>query len=164
MKEVFFDRAESIKYAKEWSYKRNPKYYNYDLIGGDCTNFVSQCLYNGCKTMNYNRNNGWYYINANQKSPSWTGVEFLYKFLINNKSEGPYGIEINQSLIEEGDIVQFSFDGHQFTHSLLIVRIINKMSFDGIFVASHTFDSFDRKISSYNFKRIRFIHMQGARK
>lgn len=24
--------------------------------------------------MNYSKNNGWYYINGNNKSPSWTGV------------------------------------------------------------------------------------------
>ena len=38
--------------------------------------------------MNYNKNNGWYYINGNKKSPSWTGVEFLFRFLTSNKKEG----------------------------------------------------------------------------
>ena len=80
-----YKRDDSVKYAKKWAYLRNPKYYNYDAIGGDCTNFVSQCIYEGCKVMNYDKVNGWYYKKANDKSPSWTGVEFLYKFLINNK-------------------------------------------------------------------------------
>ena len=80
-----YNRKLAIEYAKKWAYKRNPKYYNYDLLGGDCTNFISQCIYEGCKIMNYTKTYGWYYNSANDKSPSWTGVDFLYKFLINNK-------------------------------------------------------------------------------
>ena len=87
--------------------KRNPSYYNYDAIGGDCTNFVSQCIFAGSQVMNYR----WYYRNANQKSPSWTGVEFLYQFLTQNKSLGPYGRMVTQKEVEVGDIAQISFFG-----------------------------------------------------
>lgn len=91
MKEVIYNRILAIKYAEKWAYNRNSEYYNFDDIGGDCTNFISQCIFAGSQIMNYNKNNGWYYINGNKKSPSWTGVEFLYKFLVNNKSVGPFG-------------------------------------------------------------------------
>ena len=74
-------RKDVIKYAREWAYKRNPIYYNYDNLGGDCTNFISQCIFAGSKIMNYKPTFGWYYINANNKSPSWTGVEYLYNYL-----------------------------------------------------------------------------------
>lgn len=79
-----YDRNLAIGYALKWALDRNPKYYNYDRLGGDCTNFISQCLFAGMSQMNYS-SNPWYYIDANRKSPSWTGVEFLYDFLINNK-------------------------------------------------------------------------------
>ena len=42
MKEKKYDRDKVIEYAKKWAYSRNPQYYNYDGIGGDCTNFASQ--------------------------------------------------------------------------------------------------------------------------
>lgn len=42
--------------------------------GGDCTNFVSQCIFAGSGIMNHNKRTGWYYINGNKKSPSWSGV------------------------------------------------------------------------------------------
>ena len=45
MKIKKYKKDDSVKYAKKWAYLRNPKYYNYDAIGGDCTNFVSQCIY-----------------------------------------------------------------------------------------------------------------------
>ena len=109
--------------------------------------------------MNYNKNNGWYYINGNNKSPSWTGVEFLNKFLISNNYIGPYGVKSDVNNLELGDIVQLSFDGKSFTHSLIIVKIDR----GELYISSHTFDSFNRKISSYDFKNIRFVHIEGVR-
>lgn len=153
-----YNRQKSIEYANNWAYKRNPRYYNFDSLGGDCTNFVSQCIYAGSGVMNYTKNFGWYYNTANDKSPSWTGVEFLYNFLINNKGIGPFGNISDE--VDIGDIVQLSFDGNQFTHSLIIVAKDN----DNIYISSHTFDSYGRDINSYDYKKIRFIHIVGVRK
>lgn len=164
MKETEYNREETVKYAEKWAYLRNPKYYNFDLVGGDCTSFASQCIYAGSNVMNYTKNTGWYYINGNNKSPSWTGVEFLYNFLINNKGVGPYGIEVDQSEIMLGDIAQISFDGQKYGHTLVIVNIENKFSLAGIKIASHTFDSFNKSISEYELKKVRFIHIQKVRK
>lgn len=79
-----YDRDKAIEYATKWAYSRNPAYYNFDPVGGDCTNFISQCIYAGSGVMNYAKD-GWYYRNGNDKSPSWSGVEFLHKFITNNK-------------------------------------------------------------------------------
>lgn len=78
-----YNRDLAVQYAHTWAYDRNPKYYNYDKIGGDCTNFVSQCIYAGTGVMNYNSINGWYYKNANNKSPSWKRVILGYQTLHN---------------------------------------------------------------------------------
>ena len=173
-----YNRLKAIQYAKKWAYSRNPAYYNFDPVGGDCTSFVSQCLYAGGKIMNYQKDTGWYYRSGNDKSPSWTGVEFLYKFLIENKGRGPYGIkaseievsnietnkiEINNiQTVEIGDIAQISFDGKNFSHSLLIVDI-NGKKLNNISVSTHTFDSYERKLNTYLIKKVRFIHIIGFR-
>lgn len=164
MKDVKYNRQKVLEYAKKWAYARNPKYYNFDAVGGDCTSFVSQCIYAGSNTMNYTKNTGWYYINGNNKSPSWSGVEFLYNFLINNKGFGPYGKVAKQEELELGDITQLSFDGNKFEHSLVIVNIENLFTLSGIKIASHTFDSYNKPISEYIYKKIRFIHIQNVRK
>ena len=164
MKKLKYQREKVIDYAKKWAYLRNPNYYNYDTLGGDCTNFVSQCVFAGSETMNYNKNNGWYYINGNNKSPSWTGVEFFFKFLTNNKTVGPYGTKVEQNEVELGDIVQLSFDGVKCGHTLVIVNIENRFSLAGIKIASHTYDSYNKPIIEYAFKKIRFIHIEGVRK
>lgn len=164
MKFIEYDRKAAIEYAKKWAYKRNSKYYNFDSVGGDCTNFISQCLYEGTKIMNYKKDLGWYYISGNNKSPSWTGVEFLYNFLVNNKEVGPFGKEVTMEKLQLGDIAQLSFDGVKYMHSLIIVNRKNLYDVSEIRIASHTFNSFDKPISEYDYKKIRLIHIEGARK
>ena len=162
MKKIEYDRNKVIEYAQKWAFSRNPQYYNFDAVGGDCTSFASQCIYAGSKTMNYTKDLGWYYINGNNKSPSWSGVEFLHKFLIGNKAAGPYGKETTKEKIEIGDIAQLSFDGQKYEHTLVIVKIDNKFTLSGIKISSHTFDTFEKAISEYNFNKIRFIHIEAV--
>lgn len=157
-----YNRKKAIEYAKKWAYSRNPKYYNFDSIGGDCTSFISQCIYEGSGIMNYTKDIGWYYNSINDRSPSWSGVDFLYSFLINNKSVGPRGNKVELDKMEIGDIVQLSFDGIKFSHSLIVVNINGVLTLDNIYIASHTYDSYNRRISSYTFKNSRFIHINGV--
>lgn len=158
MKEIQYNRKKTREYAEKWAYRRNPKYYNFDMVGGDCTSFVSQCIFAGANVMNYSKSNGWYYNSGNNKSPSWSGVEFLYKFLTQNKTVGPYGKEVEKENVEIGDVIQLSNNGHTFTHSLIVVKKQDK-----IYIAAHTFDAFERDISSYEYKKIRFIKIEGVR-
>lgn len=163
MKIKQYNREKALQYAKRWAMDRNPKYYNFDQVGGDCTSFVSQILYEGSGIMNYGLN-GWYYRNGNDKAPAWSGVEYLYSFLIRNKGIGPYGREVGIKEIEKGDIVQLSFDGKKFHHTLAIVDIIKDIKkISNILIAAHTEDSYNRRISTYTFNRIRFIKIDGVR-
>lgn len=157
-----YNRTESLKYAKEWAFKRNPKYYNFDPVGGDCTSFVSQCIYAGAGVMNYNTY-GWYYKNGNNKSASWSGVEYLYKFLVNNKQIGPYGREAKLEELEKADIIQLSFDGVTFGHTLIITDIIVRNGLRHILIASHTDDSYNRNLLTYRYQGIRGIKIEGVR-
>ena len=155
-----YDRNAAIAYAKKWALSRNPRYYNFDPVGGDCTSFVSQCLFAGSNIMNFNFEKGWYYNNGYDKSPSWSGVEYLYKYLTNNKDYGPRGRSVTSSEIVSGDIAQLSFSGNKFEHSLFVIdgsSDLNKIS-----VAAHTYDVLGKKISEYNFSKIRFIHIENV--
>lgn len=158
MKIKEYQRDKVLQYAEKWAYGRNPKYYNYDSIGGDCTNFASQCIYAGSGIMNYTKDTGWYYNNANNKAPAWTGVGFLYEFLINNKGVGPFGKNTSREELEIGDLIQLSFNGTTFGHTLVVVK--NELD---TLVATHTFDSFARNLNTYSYNNIRFIHIDGVR-
>ena len=42
-----YNREAAVSYARRWALGRNPAYMDYELWGGDCTNFISQCLRSG---------------------------------------------------------------------------------------------------------------------
>lgn len=149
-------RNDVLAYAYQWTYERNPAYYNYDALGGDCTNFVSQCIYAGSKIMNYTKTFGWYYINANNKSPSWSGVEYLYNFMTRKSGIGPIGIPSSKENMQIGDFLQLSFTNNVFAHTLLITKIIG----DNIYVTTHTFDALNKPLNSYHYEKIRFVHIE----
>lgn len=160
-----YNRASAVAYANEWAYKRNPKFYDFSDIGGDCTNFASQCVYAGCKVMNYTPTYGWYYISLDNRAPAWTSVEYLYNFLTSNDGVGPYAVNAPISDVEPGDLVQLRFiDKVNFGHTPVITDISGAKTIDNIYVAAHSFDSNCRPLSSYqNVAEIRFLHIIGAR-
>jgi hypothetical protein len=159
-----YDRTVAVNYARRWAMARNPSYYDYDSLGGDCTNFVSQCLYAGSGVMNYKPTFGWYYIGANNHSPSWTGVPFLFNFLTRKTGVGPVGKEVSMDEVQPGDVSQFAGTSARFSHTQMIVKVEKGQGLDGILVATHTYDSLDRALSSYEYLKIRFIHILGVRR
>ena len=156
-----YNRSNAIAYAHEWALGRNPKFYNFDGIGGDCTNFVSQCIYAGAGVMNHTRDVGWYYISPTNRAAAWTGVEYLHRFLISNKGIGPYGVEWPINYLQAGDIIQLIYDGIKFGHSLFIVETQSE-----ILVAQHsTGENYtNRPFSSYSYSVARGIHLEGVRR
>lgn len=160
MTENQYDRDAAVAYARKWAFGRNPEYYDFSGLGGDCTNFASQCIFAGAKTMNFTPTFGWYYKSLNDRSPSWTGVEFLYNFLTGNNGVGPYGEETEPDKLQIGDIIQLGRATGDFYHSPVVVAVRNGR----IFIAAHTNDAFNRPLSSYNFQRVRGIHILGVRR
>lgn len=160
-----YDREAAVSYARRWALSRNADYYDYTDIGGDCTNFVSQCVYSGIGIMNFSQTFGWYYLNANNKSPSWTGVRYFYDFMVNNEGIGPFGIESSLEDLEIGDVIQYSRNGQTYVHTLLLTRIV--INPDGVrtyYVAAHTYDVLDRELSTYTYQTLRCIHLIAGRR
>ena len=157
-----YDRGEAVAYAHRWAYSRNPKYYDYEELGGDCTNFASQCLYAGGGVMNFTPDLGWYYIDANQKAPAWTGVSYLHQFLTRgNQSVGPAAVACALEDLMPGDIVQLSFEGERFAHSPVVVAADRPQNLSQVLVAAHSYDSDNRPLSTYPIRKIRFLHITG---
>lgn len=160
-----YRREAAVAYAHQWAYRRNPAYYDYEKIGGDCTNFVSQCLYAGSGIMNYTPVFGWYYIDANNKAPAWTGVEYLFRFLTREeKSVGPAAVLAALEAMEPGDLVQLSFDGERFSHTPIVVAADHPQTLSEVLVAAHSYDHDYWPLSNYEFTDIRFLHIIGVNK
>ncbi len=158
MREIPYNRSAALAYARRWALGRNTEFFNFDDIGGDCTNFISQCVYAGTGVMNYAPVTGWYYISVSDRSASWTGVEFFYNFMVNNRSVGPYGRIVTQEETLPGDIIQLGRENGSFYHSLIILSKSPE-----ILVAAHSNDALNRPLSSYDYYTARYIRIDGAR-
>ena len=160
MEIIEYNRQAAAEYAKKWAFGRNPAYYNFQSIGGDCTNFASQCIYAGAGVMNFTPTFGWFYRTAGDRTPSWTGVEYLYNFLVNNEGLGPFAEVVPLEKLEVGDIVQLGLATGDFYHSPVVVSNTNGR----ILVAAHTYDAYNKPLYSYSFAQARGIHILGVRK
>lgn len=158
-----YDRRAAVAYAHKWAFGRNPAYFDYEEVGGDCTNFASQCLYTGTGVMNYTPVYGWYYIDANQKAPAWTGVEYFYNFITRGEATpGPFGVDAPLEALEPGDFVQFRFNHDTFGHTPVIVSLGSPPTLENTLIAAHSYDADYRPLSTYFFQNIRFLHILGA--
>lgn len=160
MKIIPYDRQAAAAYAKEWAFGRNPKFYNFNDLGGDCTNFASQCIYAGAGVMNFTPTFGWFYRSLNDRAPAWTGVEYLFNFLVANGGEGPFAEAVPLDKVEVGDVVQLGTAAGDFYHSPVVVAVRNGR----IFIAAHSYDAYMRPLDSYRFYQARGIHILGVRK
>lgn len=158
MTELPYLRNEAVLYARQWALSRNPLYYDFEHIGGDCTNFASQCILAGARVMNYTPVMGWYYRTLGDRTASWSGVEYLYNFLVNNEGAGPYGHAVPVEEALPGDLAQLGDGAGHFYHCPVITAVL-----PGILVAAHSFDALDRRLSSYSFETVRFLHIDGVR-
>ena len=159
-----YDREKAVAYAHKWAYGRNPAYGDFSEMGGDCTNFVSQCLDAGGAPMNYTPTFGWFYASLNNRAPAWTGVQPFYRFITTNTKAGPYGWPAELSQLQIGDVMQLSFDkGVSFGHTALIVSVGTHPDPDNVLVATHSEDADNRPVSHWFYALPRFLHIEGAR-
>lgn len=163
MQEIGYDRASALAYVRRWALSRNPEYYDFADVGGDCTSFASQCIYAGTGVMNYTPTYGWYYISGYDKSPSWSGVNYFYDFITTNDGVGPYGEETGWEEMQVGDIIQLGTNRGVFYHTLVLTRIRPVRGGRRFFVSAHNNDAYMRPLDSYSYGSIRFLHIIGAR-
>lgn len=52
---------------------------------------------------------------------------------------------------------------HGLPCGIFLTLIENRSTLSGIKIATHTFDTFGKRISEYNFKKLRFIHIEASR-
>ena len=157
-----YDRENALLYANKWALSRNPRYLDFENLGGDCTNFISQCLYAGAQVMNHTPTFGWFYYASENRTASWTGVEYLYQFLSKNKGAGPFASVVSPDRIEPGDIIQLG-NHRRFYHSLFVTKTGMRPAPHNIAVATHSFDTLNRILDTYTYHTIRYLHIEGVR-
>ena len=122
-----YDREKATAYAKKYATTPNLNpWQNYTQMGGDCTNFVSQCLYAGGIPFD---NEGktitekWYWYSDNHRTPSWTGADAFKAYVRANKGTGLVATEVAMEELVPGDIVQLG-TREKATHSMIVVDVV----------------------------------------
>lgn len=161
-----FNRTAMYNYAYNNYNKRPSQWGNFDGMGGDCTNFVSQIIYAGGAPFDTTGSYTWYYKGMSNRAPSWTSVSSLHNYLVNNDYIGPQG-KVDSSnaayIAAIGDVIQIDFgmDG-TYDHSTSIVHHQTSITSQTT-VAAHTNDRWNYPISNYSGTK-RWIHLTGYMK
>lgn len=160
-----YDRERAVEYAKKWALSRNPLFFDFTGRGGNCTNFVSQCLLAGSGVMDFTPTFGWYFRSSSDRAPAWTSVESLFDFLTDSgdfagmDKQGPFALPINDpSEIEQGDVIQLADPSGDFYHTL----IISGFTDDDILVCAQSDNALDRPLSTYPYSSLRILHILGV--
>ena len=118
-----YDPVGAINYALQHNNAYNPDYPTYQGLGGDCTNFVSQAIYEGGNASLYipnplpppspNGQSGWYLLNEGQRATDWNDVGGFYDFVTNDgfPTEGPEGSDVPINNLMLGDVIEYDLEG-----------------------------------------------------
>lgn len=124
-----YNRSLAVSYADQYWTNYNPAYTDFSGMGGDCTNFVSQCIRNGGAPDDTSGTQGsqwWYNLGTHARTPSWAGVDELYEYLMNNTNGGPKGtLTTNLYSVNLGDVIQIDrhSNGGDYTHTTIVTEI-----------------------------------------
>nr|WP_246582931.1 amidase domain-containing protein [Clostridium simiarum] len=145
-----YSRLAATKYAITYALKPNPKYRYFPLVddkGGDCANFLSQCLFAGGAPMDFNTARPWWYKSYNGNimkdtwSISWAVAHSLYYYLKVSESinsPGVKGLEVyNKKDLELGDLIFFENNKGTIFHSAIITSFLGREPL----ISQHSFEA-----------------------
>lgn len=110
--------------------------------------------------MNFTPVYGWFYRTGNDRTASWTGVEYLRRFLLGNMGNGPYAQEVSVDHAAVGDVVQLGPNDGRYTHTALVIA---RDESGELYLAAHTNDAWMRPLAAYRQPRRIALHILGAR-
>lgn len=185
---TIYNRDEACNWAQKYWKNYSAEFVNLgdqEWEGGDCTNFVSQCMRAGGAGNDAQGNFQWYYIrkgNTGTKGDSyswtWATARGLNSVLTGNHSKkefGPRGLEkvitgdtaYNSELgqfVTPGDIIQYQFtEALGLKHSAIIVGMVynsGSQRYEPV-IATHSFDSWNLPWAKNAYKT-HFIHITGV--
>ncbi|WKY46844.1 amidase domain-containing protein [Eubacteriaceae bacterium ES3] len=173
-----YDREAAVKYALKWvdpiEVVRNDSIYGvYDTYGGNCNNYISQCLFAGGIPMDTDGDLyeqwKWYGENVDAyqedygRSPSFTGVNEFYSYASYNSGYGLVAV-VDDNLFsgQEGDILQYGYEDN-WMHSVIVTNVVEDDSGDIVdyLINSNTTDRINYPASAYGYPQMRIIKIVG---
>jgi len=164
-----YNRQNAVSYALSYAMKPNPSYRYFASHGdggGDCSNFVSQCLRAGGAPFAYDSSPWWYKKHINNRnndvwSVSWAVAHSLYWMLkTRDKSnvKGLKAIEIqDMSELEIGDLIQYENEKRTIYHSVIITGFTYEKGERTPLISQHSFDARNTTYIKVKAKKMHFM-------
>lgn len=158
-----YDYEAAVEYANTYALSYNNKYGDWTDYGGDCANFVSQCLYAGGKQIiglpsgqdAVNDYTNWFCYSTttdtSMVSATWRGANAFMTFWKNRATNyKQFSGVCSSSYIYgfKGDAISLLNSNGRAYHTLMIVGYENNNS--DFIVAAHTYDTNTSRLSSYS--------------
>ena len=146
-KSYTYNVSKAIAYADKYCINYNSAYNSYKGRGGDCANFVSQCLYNG----GFQQDSTWY-----KHSVAWINV---MKQIAHFKQYGTFMKATNGNLLR-GNPIYFDWNGDStYDHATICVGRNNS----GVAILdSHTRDLYHATWDHWDFGKAATIQLRGG--
>ncbi len=170
-----YDRQAAADYANLWvssdEIKRNPDFGIYDELGGNCNNYISQCISAGGIPMDSNGLYQWKYYSdevnesneAAGRSTSWISIDDFYTYCAYNENYGLLAFTNCQLYSAQvGDIIQMNIISG-WDHCVIVTKIIYDENGNPIdfLVNSNNSDRGSYPLSAYEAKQLRLIKIIG---
>jgi len=159
-----YDRVSAVNYAIKYALQPNSEYKYFEFIngnGGDCTNFVSQCLRAGGAPMDYNNLRPWWY-HQGKASVCWGVAHALYWYLKINQSANRNvikGLEVEStSELEIGDVIFYENYSNIIFHAAIITSFIEVSGEIEPRISQHSYNGVNEPYKkSYDYKKAHYI-------
>ena len=168
-----YDGEAAASYGASFVGQRNADWWDYSRQGGNCQNFVSQCLYAGGIPMDVRGGAVWKWygeaVNDLEEdrgcSASWINVDSFYQYVQENEG---YGLAAGtDGSYWEGDVGDVILMGpaHDLNHSVLISKVVQNAQGRTVdyLIHSNTSDVKDFPVSAYPNPRQVLVRILGWR-
>ncbi len=146
-----YNASAAVAYALQYAIIPNSAYVDFTNLGGDCMNFISQCLYAGGIVQHVGTvytDTCWFYQSSTNRSASWTGASEFRNYITSSASK----INMTSSSwsgVVPGDIIQLMNSGSAY-HSLIVSNLAyNANGRSDLLVCAHTTNRQNVSLTQY---------------
>lgn len=119
-----YNRDEAVAYSSKWVGRRNEEWSDYTGRGGNCQNFVSQCLLAGGIPMDVQGDSQWMWNGEDDHSASWLGVDAFCNYAANNQGAGlAASMDVSYYEGTKGDLICMGSE-NDWNHIVIITEVI----------------------------------------
>jgi hypothetical protein len=167
-----YNRQDAVRYALTYAIKPNPafRYFaSHGDDGGDCSNFVSQCLRAGGAPFAYGALPWWYkkhIVNRSNDvwSVSWAVAHSLYWTLKRRDKSKAIGLKAKEvkdmSELELGDLIQYEDYKGSIYHSAIITSFTHEKGERVPLISQHSFDAANTTYIKPKAKKMHFMKVE----